>query len=710
MLHRRAGVLIVLLYLAGQVVSALVARAVTSDQLMAEQLVDVYVPVELSVIALVAIGVRFVPVVFVGELLMAALMLRVSPFGSPHVWSSAVLAVAVYAPAAVAVRRLVDPGLRRVRDLLLLIVLVGILATLVDALVSAWLAVAQGSIAWSQYLDAVGLLWSFTTAGVITLVPAAMLAIDRIVRGGWRPHLPTGARTRLEIGGQVFVVLLAAGLTLTMVTETGRRLSFVVSLPIVWIALRHGLPGAAASVLFLHNATILLPPLTGVTTPVEGTEVLLIFLGSIGLAIGGLVTERDTLDAARRVAEEQMHRTDQRLAAAQRMQSLGRLAGGIAHDINNLLTVVTGYAELLEARLASTDANGANEATEIRDAAARGKRLVEQLLAFSARRPMIAATVDLDDAMRAMQPTLELLLGSSIALELDLQVGDGDVPVDHVTLERAMINLALNSRDAMPQGGVVRIETRLERRTDPAVQRPGGPSPQEAVVRVIDSGCGIAASDLPSVLEPFYTTKGVGAGSGLGLATVYGIVTQAGGRIELRSVEGEGTTAEFALPFMARTSGPALEQRRPEATEPPEPARRTVLLVEDEATIRDLLTMMLRSRGYQVLVASDGFEALIIDDTHHADIDIVITDLRMPSLDGQQLVEQLRSRGRTVPVLFISGYADTGPPAMPLQGRERFLAKPFGPTELFVAIDELIETAAEGGRADEIPPEVHGSL
>ncbi len=379
------------------------------------------------------------------------------------------------------------------------------------------------------------------------------------------------------------------------------------------------------------------------------------------------------------------------LREAHKMEAVGRLAGGIAHDFNNLLTVILGYAELLlEQSPAGTEPHA--PLLEIRRAAERASELTRQLLALSRRQPAAPVALDLNGLLQDLEEALRRLAGEGVRLVLRPGPALRRIKADPAQMEEVLVQLVTNARDATPAGGEVTVLT--ENATVPPGSPPGGPPPGEYVrLTVRDTGVGMDEATLGHVFEPFFTTKEVGGGSGLGLATVYGVVRQCGGHVAVASEPGRGTT--FTLHF------PAV----PAPTPPAGPAAgRTVLLVEDEPAIRALARQVLEQQGHRVLEARDGLEALEVYERHAGPVDLLLTDLVMPHLSGPELARRLVARGAPLRLLFMSGYArDTALFTQPILGRRpHFLPKPFSLAGLLEAVraalaDEAAPAAPESG-------------
>ena len=366
------------------------------------------------------------------------------------------------------------------------------------------------------------------------------------------------------------------------------------------------------------------------------------------------------------------------LRHAQKMEAVGRLAGGVAHDFNNLLTVIRGYGELLSENIAADDARRTDVA-EILKAAESASSLTRQLLVFSRKQLLTPKVVKLENIVQGTQKMLRRLIGEDIEVVVRSAPELWCVMADPGQLEQVVMNLALNARDAMPDGGRLSIE--LENSDEPA-----GPC---VVLTVTDNGCGMDASTIARIFEPFFTTKGEGRGTGLGLAMVHGIVEQSGGSIAVRSEPGHGTSFRIALPRakdgmvpVATAAAPPVARRRNE----------TILLVEDEPAVRTLAREVLRKEGYEVLEASRGDEAIEIAVRHPRTIHLLLTDVVMPGMSGRRLWEQFSTCRRDARVLFMSGYTDD---AVVRHGiREAglpFLQKPFSLSALADAVRRALD-------------------
>jgi nitrogen-specific signal transduction histidine kinase len=370
------------------------------------------------------------------------------------------------------------------------------------------------------------------------------------------------------------------------------------------------------------------------------------------------------------------------LRQAQKMEAVGRLAGGIAHDFNNLLTAITGYSGLLIESLDEGDPR-LEDVAQIRTAAERATELTGQLLAFSRRGMVRPVAVAVHTVIRDMQPMLERLIGEHIELRVALRADEPHVLTDRTQLEQVVLNLVLNARDAMPEGGVLTIETEPLEATAAWAQ---GLTPATSVVLIVgDTGTGIAEDVREHVFEPFFTTKGPTGGGGLGLATVYATVRQAGGRIRLQSVPGRGTTVRIVLPISPRPDdASASDESRGNVRGVPG----RVLLVEDEAAVRELVERILRKAGFEVIAAPDALVALRLA-AEAGPFDLLVSDVVMPSMNGIELARELRASRPDLRVLLMSGYTEeavgrVGPDGLDL------LAKPFTADELLGRIRQVL--------------------
>jgi two-component system cell cycle sensor histidine kinase/response regulator CckA len=393
----------------------------------------------------------------------------------------------------------------------------------------------------------------------------------------------------------------------------------------------------------------------------------------------------------------QHRRLEAQFTQSQKLQAVGQLAGGIAHDFNNLLTVMIGFCDLILQRYRPGEQTFA-DIMQIKQNANRAANLVRQLLAFSRQQTLQPTVINITDVLAELTNLLRRLLGVNITLDVvhgrDLAL----VRVDQVQLEQVIINLAVNARDAMKaKGGTLTIRTAnagIERpvRVGSDVMPPG----RYVSISVADTGHGISRAHIGRIFDPFFSTKEVGAGTGLGLSTVYGIVTQTGGYVQVKSVEGEGTEFVIYLPVHEATEVEAAKAASRKAEEAEPPARDTsgvgtVLLVEDEDPVRLFGARALRNKGYQVIEAKNGDSAIAVLEDSNEHIDLVISDVVMPELDGPGLVREVRKRYPHMKVIFISGYAeDEFRETLERESDIHFLAKPFSLEQLAGKVKEVM--------------------
>ena len=383
-------------------------------------------------------------------------------------------------------------------------------------------------------------------------------------------------------------------------------------------------------------------------------------------------------------------RLEGQLLQAQKMEAVGRLAGGVAHDFNNMLTVIAGYNRMILDELSPLDPlRGCAE--EVLKATDRAAALTKQLLAFSRRQIMQPCVMSVNNTIRQTEKMLRRLIGEDIELILVLPENVDNIKADPNHLEQAIVNLALNARDAMPKGGRITVETANVHLDETYARTHLGIQPGDFVmVAVSDTGHGMDAETRRHLFEPFFTTKGKGKGTGLGLATVYGAVKQLGGDIWVYSEPGQGTTFKLYFPRVAEAA--ALPPADHLATEEV-PHTETILVVEDEQTVRDLTVKMLRKLGHTVLAAADGAEAIELVNAYPAPIALLLTDVVMPNMSGRQVAERLLKLRPALKVLYLSGYTDnTVIHHGILEDGVEFLPKPFSREALAKKIRRVLET------------------
>jgi two-component system cell cycle sensor histidine kinase/response regulator CckA len=394
---------------------------------------------------------------------------------------------------------------------------------------------------------------------------------------------------------------------------------------------------------------------------------------------GIIVNARDITD--RKQLEEQLRQS-------QKMDAIGRLAGGVAHDFNNMLGAIIGYADLLLHRIGDDEA--ARECLqEISKAGERAAALTRQLLMFSRKQVLAPQLLDLNEIAGNIHKMLDRLIGEDIELQIVADPAAARVKADPGQIEQVLLNLAINSRDAMPQGGRLTIETKNVNPTETAGRQLASvhPGPYVALA-VSDTGCGMDEATKSHIFEPFFTTKEQGKGTGLGLATVYGIVQQSGGWIEVDSQPGQGTTFKVYLPG---TVDEAQADVAPADLAGPPCGSGTILVVEDEEIVRGLVQKVLRMQGYRVLAAERGDEALRICQEQEQEIDLLLTDVVMPGMSGRELAEQAAVMRPEMKVLFMSGYTDDAVVRHRVFDTEiAFIQKPFTPAALASKVQDVL--------------------
>jgi len=417
--------------------------------------------------------------------------------------------------------------------------------------------------------------------------------------------------------------------------------------------------------------------------PLRGTDETLV--GAISVALD--ITDRKNAEEALRASEEQLRQS-------QKMEAVGRLAGGVAHDFNNSLTAILGYAEMIARKLPPRDPLQ-ESANEIIRSATRSAGFTRQLLAFSRRQVLQPKVLDLNAEVTDMEKLLRRLIGEDIHLIIQLGPGLSCVKADPGQIEQVILNLAVNARDAMPRGGRLTIETANVMLDAAFSARHEGVQPGAYVMLAVnDTGVGMDAETQLHLFEPFFTTKEVGKGTGLGLSTVYGIVNQSGGHILVVSSVGQGTAFKIYLPRVDEV-GEEPPPREPKDTLSP-PGSETILLVEDEDTVRTLVRLNLEDGGYQVLEAADGREALRVSAEHPQPIHLLLTDVVMPHLTGPELAKRLQPLRPETRIIYMSGYAAQAIHTGMIRPGDVFIEKPFTNDLLLRKIREVLDSRAPG--------------
>jgi PAS domain S-box-containing protein len=410
------------------------------------------------------------------------------------------------------------------------------------------------------------------------------------------------------------------------------------------------------------------------------------------IAMGGLIADV----TASVKAQEALRASEEQLRQSQKMEAIGQLAGGIAHDFNNLLTAIIGYSDLILALGDSLAAGVRDDVMEIRRAAERASGLTRQILAFSRRQALQPSRVKLETIIDDLEQLLRRTLGETIELVVERVPDLGYAQIDVHQFEQVVMNLAVNARDAMPMGGRLTLKTANAFLTPEFCQgRPDVEPGPYVVLTDTDTGVGMDDTTKSRACEPFFTTKPVGEGTGLGLSTVYGIVRQSGGAMDIESTLGEGTSIKIYLPAV---QAPAAESPLSDHVSPAGFGGHTVLVVEDEEPLRRLIARVLESEGHEALLAEDSGQALKIVEEHPRPIGLLITDIVLPGgMRGDELAAVLTASYPGLPVLLISGYAhDAAEPAGSAGARVEYLAKPFSPQTLVDTVARMLHDTSCG--------------
>jgi PAS domain S-box-containing protein len=424
----------------------------------------------------------------------------------------------------------------------------------------------------------------------------------------------------------------------------------------------------------------------------DGSEIILSFSGAPLSDKGGIVVAMmaiiaDISDSKK--AEMALKKSEEQLRQSQKMEAVGKLAGGVAHDFNNVLSVITGYTELLLLRLKRKNPVR-RELEQIHKAGERAAALTRQLLAFSRRQVLQPKLLQLPEVVENIGKMIRRLIGENIEFVTEASPDPWTVRADPSQVEQILMNLVVNARDAMPQGGKLVVSTANYFLESPFVERELTiPPGRYATLKIADNGCGMDEAVLSRIFEPFYTTKEKGKGTGLGLATVYGIVKQSNGFIRVESAPGAGTSVTVYLPVAVKEGDGAKEEPQ-SAKNQRLTGKETILLVEDEEVVRELATESLQRYGYTVLAASNGDKALSICEEYKERIDLLITDLVMPGMNGIELARRFLDSRSEIPVLFMSGYSEDAMEHLKdMTQRQSFLPKPITPTTLSRKVREM---------------------
>ena len=405
--------------------------------------------------------------------------------------------------------------------------------------------------------------------------------------------------------------------------------------------------------------------------------------------------------AERKRVEEALRQSEKQFRQSQKMEAVGRLAGGIAHDFNNLLTVIMGYSQVLLTELGPQHPL-CGKIEETLKAGERAATLVRQLLTFSRKQSLDPKILSLNTAVTSLENLLSRLIGEDVKLVSKLDPANGRLRADQAQLEQVLVNLVVNARDAMPKGGTLTIETtQVELTRSPVYCLTPLPPGSYVRLAVSDTGCGMDRKTQSHIFEPFFTTKEEGVGSGLGLSTVFGIVTQCGGAIDVTSRVGHGTRFDLYFPRVESDVIPATPARLSGQSRR---GTETILLVEDEPSVRTLIRDELRKLGYRVIEAKNGIEACLLATQQAGLFQLLLTDIVMPGMGGRELAQHLSVINPDLRTLFISGYMDdVGIMAGQEEGTTSFLQKPFTPEVLAGAVRNLLDANAPSDRAGASP-------
>lgn len=405
--------------------------------------------------------------------------------------------------------------------------------------------------------------------------------------------------------------------------------------------------------------------------------------------------------AERKRAEEALRQSEKQFRQSQKMEAVGRLAGGIAHDFNNLLTVIVGYSQVLSTELGPQHPLRGKVDETLR-AGERAAMLIRQLLTFSRKQSLDPKILSLNTAVTSLESLLRRLIGEDIQLVSKLDSTNGRLRADQAQLEQVLVNLIVNARDAMPKGGMLTVETAQVELTRSPVYHitPLLPGPYVRL-SVGDTGCGMDRQTQSHIFEPFFTTKGEGKGSGLGLSTVFGIVTQCGGAIDVTSRVGHGTRFDLYFPSI---ESDILTPAPTQFLGQPQRGTETILLVEDEPSVRTLVRDELRKLGYRVIEAKNGVEACLLATQQAGSLQLLLTDVVMPGMGGRELAQHLSVIKPDLRILFISGYMDdVGIMAGQEEGMSSFLQKPFTPEVLARAVRTLLDASTPSDKTSTSP-------
>jgi len=645
----------------------------------------IWPPTGLAVAVVYIGGYRLLPGIVLGSFAFG--------IGYNSLTAALLLAIAQLAQPVIDVRILralnFDPKLERVRDPIILSLIAGPAGALVAALLAGMIYFAFSIRPTDALFYEFTLWWLRDWLGVMVTTPLVFAWLyGRPMVWSWQ-RVGEGIALALTmfVGAQLIFWLWSIFATENV------PITFIFFPILGWAGLRFGPRGSATMVALVAGFAIAIAGM-GVgpfaAFPIELTQLLLFIylaLGSLsGLLLAAIIAERDDAMTKRLLLEEQLRHS-------QKMEAVGRLAGGIAHDFNNLLTAIIGYTEIVLHSLDPKDERRA-DAEEIARAAMRAADLTKQMLAFSRRQVLQPKVIDLNIALRKVEPMLRRVIGEDIVMTVTGKAAHAFARVDPGQVEQVVMNLVVNARDAMPQGGRLTVEAAdavLDSETAAALPdaKPGA----YVMLSVSDTGSGMPPEVRARIFEPYFTTKDVGKGTGLGLSTVYGIIRQSDGHISLSSELGLGTTFRIYLP---RAEAPPITAAEPGVEKMPEGTEH-ILLVEDDPSVRRLSKELLLRLGYSVTDASSGRAGLALgsDDTRH--FDLALCDVILGDMSGPAVAEALMALRPSIRVLYMSGYMDeaivkTGV----LDEGKPFLQKPFTPMQLAKKIREVLDEQETG--------------
>jgi two-component system cell cycle sensor histidine kinase/response regulator CckA len=460
------------------------------------------------------------------------------------------------------------------------------------------------------------------------------------------------------------------------------------------------LAGSALVFLISHTFTRPLANLVAGVRALEGGDFGYPLESSGGDEVAEVTGAFDRMRGSLQKTQKEQKQLEERLRQAHKMEAVGRLAGGVAHDFNNLLTIIRGHSDLLLDRIGGTESNR-NSVEQIQKAAGRAVSMTRQLLAFSRMQVLQPRVLDLNAVVADLGKMLPRLIGEHIEYAFLPEPKLSPVKADPGQIEQVILNLVVNSRDAMPDGGRITVRTsNVEMDAREAARRPPMPAGRYILLSVSDTGHGMDEGTKTHIFEPFFTTKEVGKGTGLGLATVYGVVKQSGGFIWVDSALGKGTSFEIYLPQVAEPVRPSDGEAKPAAIPR---GTETILVVEDESGVRELTREFLKVSGYAVLEAKDGIQALEVAAQHPGAVHLALIDVVMPRMGGAELAERIRTARPDTRILFMSGYSEYASiGAASLRSPTPILQKPFSISSLVGKIREVLseKPVAQASAAD----------